>query len=386
MIKVRVIKIKKIIFYIVAVVLLLALSTVSSSFLRKSAAELEKLKESDRLKVIGNLDKRVFQEMFLWAIPAAKAYMPQTEAFFSLEEKLLNFPKNIFNFFSFRLFEPKNYLAFQIPLLDLMEIEPAITPGIELPPPGTVENEHEPSDNPPPAPPEEGDIEIEGITPISGKPLVLIYHTHTTESYRPSQTNNYQPRDQAFHTNDLRFTVVRVGEVLALELNKLGIPVLHNKTVHDVPTYMYSYSNSLKTLEKVLKEHPSIQVVLDIHRDAPVPDPQKAREMTTVMIENKYYSRIMFVVGTDKTFPHPHWKENYKFALLLQNKLEELYPGITREIDIRKERFNQHVSKKALLVEIGSHGNTLEESMESARAFARALAEVLKELSKPKSE
>jgi stage II sporulation protein P len=89
----------------------------------------------------------------------------------------------------------------------------------------------------------------------------------------------------------------------------------------------------------------------------------------------------MFVIGSDKIFPHPYWKENYRFALMLNDKLEELYPGISREIDLREQRFNKHLSKKAVLVEIGSHGNTMEESIESARAFARALAEVVKELS-----
>ncbi|KXG78529.1 hypothetical protein AN618_02850 [Fervidicola ferrireducens] len=382
MLKVRIIKIRKMMLYVMTLLLLFASCTSGFVFIKKSVPVMGSIEESKGLKAVGNLDVRFFRAMFLWTVPAARACMPEDEVFFSFKEPLLKFPRNMINF---NFFEPKNYLALQIPLMDLMEIEPATTPGVELPP-EAVENEHEPPESPPPAPPEEEDIEIERITPAAGKPIVLIYHTHTTESYMPSKAYNYQPRDQAFHTTDLRFTVVRVGEVLSSELNKLGVKVLHDKTVHDVPTYMYSYSNSLKTLEKVLKENPSIQVVLDIHRDAPVSDPQKSREMTTVKIENKYYSRIMFVVGTDKTFPHPHWKENYKFALLLQEKLEELYPGITREIDLRQERFNQHVSKKALLVEIGSHGNTMEESMESARVLAKALSEVLKDLSKPQGE
>ncbi|SHM05299.1 stage II sporulation protein P [Caldanaerovirga acetigignens] len=379
MLKVRIIKIRKMILCVITFFLLLA-ATSGFAFIKKSVTVIGSMEKRKGLEIVDNLDSMFFQKIFLLTIPAARASMPQPkEFFFGFKEALFKFPQYKMNF---DVFEPKNYLALQIPLMDVMEIEPATTPGIELPS-ETVENEHNPPEGPPPAPPEEEDIEIERITPAAGKPIVLIYHTHTTESYMPSTAYNYQPRDQAFHTNDLRFTVVRVGEVLSSELNKLGVTVLHDKTVHDVPTYMYSYSNSLKTLEKVLKENPSIQVVLDIHRDAPVSDPQKAREMTTVKIENKYYSRIMFVVGTDKTFPHPHWKENYKFALLLQKKLEELYPGITREIDLRQERFNQHVSKKALLVEIGSHGNTMEESMESARVLAKALSEVLKDLNKP---
>ncbi|TYP48678.1 stage II sporulation protein P [Thermosediminibacter litoriperuensis] len=384
MIDFRIIRIKKTILYAVAVILLFALGVVSvKTVVKESAPVFGEFKDPARLKIVGDLDSRVFRAFFLWAVPAAKAYTPENVVFFNPGESFLKFQERIA---IFDFFKPKGYLGFQIPLLNLVNIEPALTPGIESPEQGVVENEHVPSNNPPPAPPEDEDSDVEQVTPVAGKPLVLVYHTHTTESYMPSKEYDYKPRDQAFHADDLKFTVARVGEVLTSELNRQGIPTIHNKTVHDVPTYMYSYSNSLKTVEEVLKKNPSIQIVLDIHRDAPVPDPQRAREMTTVKIDNKYYSRIMFVVGTDKIFPHPHWRENYKFALVLQNKLEELYPGITREIDLREQRFNQHVSKKALLVEIGSHGNTMEESIESARAFARSLAEVIKDLSEPGRE
>ena len=89
----------------------------------------------------------------------------------------------------------------------------------------------------------------------------------------------------------------------------------------------------------------------------------------------------MLVVGTDKTFPHPDWKENYRFANLLNDKLEEYYPGISRGIILKSERFNQHLSKKAILLEIGSHGNTMEESLNSAKVFAEVLADLIEELS-----
>ena len=89
----------------------------------------------------------------------------------------------------------------------------------------------------------------------------------------------------------------------------------------------------------------------------------------------------MIVIGTDKTFPHPNWHQNYQFATMLNNKLEESYPGITRDINLRSERFNQHVLNKAILLEIGSHGNTMEESINSAKVFAKVLAILIEELS-----
>ncbi|MFY9218266.1 MAG: stage II sporulation protein P, partial [Tepidanaerobacteraceae bacterium] len=201
-----------------------------------------------------------------------------------------------------------------------------------------------------------------------------------TEGYMPSEKFNYKP-DSTYHTRDLNFSVAKVGELMTEELNRLNVPTIQDKTFHDIPTYMTSYANSLKTVEQILKQHPSIKIVIDLHRDAPVPDLQKSREITTVKIDDSTYSRFLLVVGTDRTFPHPNWKENYRFATLLHDRLEQLYPGISRGIDLRSERFNQHLSNKAILVEIGSHGNTMEESLASAKIFAQVLAEIVKELS-----
>jgi stage II sporulation protein P len=134
-------------------------------------------------------------------------------------------------------------------------------------------------------------------------------------------------------------------------------------------------------VEQILKQNSTIKIVVDLHRDAPVADPLKSREITTVNIDGIIYSRFMLVVGTDKTFPHPNWKENYRFANLLNDKLEQLYPGISRGINLRSERFNQHLSKKAILLEIGSHGNTMEESLNSAKIFAKVLVDLIGELS-----
>lgn len=197
----------------------------------------------------------------------------------------------------------------------------------------------------------------------------------------PTEKYNYNPRDKTYHTEDLNYSVAKVGMALADELNRLGIPTMHNKTVHDIPTYMTSYTNSLKTVEQILKQNPTIKIVIDLHRDAPVADQLKSREITTVNINGITYSRFMLVIGTDKTFPHPNWKENHQFANLLNDKLEQEYPGISRGVNLRNERFNQHVSNKAILIEIGSHGNTMEESLNSAKIFAKVLADLIGELS-----
>ncbi|MCR4429832.1 MAG: stage II sporulation protein P [Tepidanaerobacteraceae bacterium] len=334
---------------------------------------------NEGINLVQRLNEGVFMKMICWSLPVIDA--ASDEEFSPVN--LVSLARNAFKMLTNAdIDNPKSYFSLQVPIMSLAASEMVSTPGVEVPEkdPAVVENEHVPEQNPPAAPEPEMSAEVEKIAPVKGKPLVLIYHTHTTESYTPSKAYNYKPRDNAYHTDDLNFSVVRVGDVMADELNKMGIPALHNKTIHDVPTYMTSYTNSLKTCEQILKANPSIKILIDLHRDAPVADPQKSRELTTVKIDGKTYSRIMLVIGSDKTFPHPHWKENYQFGVLVDNKLEELYPGISRGIDLRKERFNQHLSNKAILVEIGSHGNTMEESIASAKAFARALSEVIKNL------
>jgi stage II sporulation protein P len=207
-------------------------------------------------------------------------------------------------------------------------------------------------------------------------PKVLIFHTHTTESYL--QKLEYLERDDVSSwSRDNRYNVVRVGEELAQTLrNKYNIEVIHNDTVHDYPSYNSSYSNSSKTVTSILKSYPSIKVVLDIHRDALGADDSKMRIVEE--IEGKKAAKIMFVVGSNsKRLPHPNWMENLKLAARLQQNLNEQYPGLARHIYISGNRYNHHLSTGALIIEIGGDGNTIDESLLSTQYIAKAINEVL---------
>jgi len=378
------------------VIIFISLFIYRSVLYSKTVPTFSSRGQIDILENVKTFDNGFFEYIFSQSIPAYKVLSEKMQMGKESENRGPNFiARSVLKLaLNIDSFTGKDIIAYQIPLFGQIRLETSYTPGVELEPDKQEkeeaieqipENEHEPentnnSENI--EPPEVEPKQIEEVVPAKGAPIVLIYHTHTTESYMPSKGYNYKPRDKAYHSNDLNYTVVSVGEVLAKELEKYGIKALHNKTVHDVPTYMYSYSNSLNTVQELLKKYPTLQVLIDLHRDAPYSDPNKSRELTTVKINGKLYSRIMLVVGTDKMFPHPYWKENYKFALLIQEKMEELFPGLSRDIDLREQRFNQHLSKKAILVEIGSHGNTMEESIESAKAFAKVLSEVIKSISK----
>lgn len=204
-------------------------------------------------------------------------------------------------------------------------------------------------------------------------PKVLIYHTHTTEGFI-KELNELDKSGIPSRTTDNRYNVVRVGEELAQTLRKkYGIEVIHNATVHNQPSDTGAYGRSLNTAANILKSYPSIKVVLDLHRDGL--DDKKLRVATK--INDKDVAKIMFVVGTDTTgLEHPQWRENLKFAIKLQQKLNEKYPGITRPIYMSYNRYNQHLVNGSLIVEIGGDGNTINECLESTKYLAEVINEV----------
>lgn len=209
-------------------------------------------------------------------------------------------------------------------------------------------------------------------------PKILIYHTHTTESYLKNSSQIGVAGIPSWSTNPQN-TVVRVGEELAQTLRKkYDIEVIHNGTIHDYPNYNAAYSKSLNTASKILKSYPSVKVVIDLHRDGLSLNSKKLRAVSK--INGKNTAQIMFVVGTDqrKNLKHPNWRENLKFALKLQEKLNQISPGITKPVYLSSNRYNQHLSKQALIIEVGGDGNTMDECIESTKYLARAISEIMK--------
>ena len=205
-----------------------------------------------------------------------------------------------------------------------------------------------------------------------GEPAVLILHTHATESYRKNQTDTYQ-ESSAYRTLDTGYNMVRVGAQLAQQLQEKGIGVLHDTTFHDYPSYNDSYNNARKTIESYLAQYPSIQLVLDIHRDAA--DLSSGQQLTTHAISNGVESsQLMMVVGTNANgLHHPNWQKNMAFAIKLHALLEKENPGICRPISFRAERFNQDLSPGALIVEVGAAGDTLSQALTAVTALGEAI-------------
>lgn len=205
---------------------------------------------------------------------------------------------------------------------------------------------------------------------------ILIVHTHSTESYSPDGADSYDINTGDRNT-DTSKNVVAVGDAVTEIFEKRGIKTIHDRTLHDYPSYNGSYASSLQSIESIISENPSIKVVLDIHRDAIVySDETKAAAVTE--IDGERCAQLMFVVGTDEGgLYHPNWGDNLTFAIQLQNKISEKYPTLMRYVNLRKERFNQHMTSGSLIIEVGTSGNSLEEAIRGASLGADVIADYL---------
>ncbi len=205
------------------------------------------------------------------------------------------------------------------------------------------------------------------------EPTVLILHTHGTESYE--KTGDYT-ESSAYRTLDTDYNVVSIGAEIKRQLESSGIRVIHDTTMHDHPSYSSSYSHARTKIRSVMEENPSVALVLDIHRDS-VENGGGKQISFTVDSGEKKVAQLMFVVGTDANgLDHPNWRENMALAVKLHAQLEKNTPGICRSISFRSQRFNQDLSPGALIVEVGSAGNTHEQAMEAARLLAQAIKEL----------
>lgn len=203
---------------------------------------------------------------------------------------------------------------------------------------------------------------------------ILIFHTHTCESYTPSENFNYE-QTGTYRTTDLNYNVARVGLELKKQLTSYGYNASQDTTYHDYPAYNGSYGRSLETVENILKQSNNTDIVIDIHRDA-IGDYSYA---PTVKIGEDEAAQLMFVIGTDGGgLEHPNWNENLKFAIKIQEKANELYPGLFKPIILRNSRYNQHLAKGACIIEVGATGNTMDQCLNSMKYLAKVIDEVIK--------
>ena len=210
---------------------------------------------------------------------------------------------------------------------------------------------------------------------VGAAPTVLILHTHTTESF--TKTGEAYAETSQYRTLDEAYNMLSIGDAVAEILEEAGIGVVHDRQIHDYPSYNGAYVHARGSMEEILRQYPSVCLVLDLHRDALEWDGKQLRPVTEAGGEK--LAQLMLVVGTNVSWPsHENWQENLSLALKLQVQLERTCPGIMRPVNLRSQRFNQDLNPGALLVEVGAAGNTHAEALAAARVLGTAVAALAK--------
>lgn len=200
------------------------------------------------------------------------------------------------------------------------------------------------------------------------KSNIVIFHTHTSESYTPSEAYPYVASGN-FRTLDTNANVVGVGNELTSRLSQKNINVVHDTTFHDYPEYNGAYTRSLQTVQNILATT-SADLVIDLHRDA-IADSSYG---PSVMIGEEKAAQLMFVMGSSEGgLSHPNWINNLKIAVKIQEKANEMYPGLFKPILLSKYRYNEHLAKGSCIIEVGATGNTMEECLTSMKYLAEVI-------------
>ena len=210
------------------------------------------------------------------------------------------------------------------------------------------------------------------------KPTVLIYHSHTHECYVQLDNGTYM-QGETTQSADAGENVVRVGDAIVAELEKAGFSVIHDTEIHD-DDYNNAYANAGKSIDKILKKYPSIEVTIDIHRDSiGVEGDAKARTSVVNTIAGKKAAQIMIITGCEENFitDFPHWYDNLHFALGLQKQFATDYPGLARPLYFADRKYDMYKTKNSVLIEVGSDGNTLEQAVYSGKMIGVSLGRYL---------
>lgn len=203
------------------------------------------------------------------------------------------------------------------------------------------------------------------------EPTILIVHTHGTEAFTPTADSQYEEFGGEYRTKDDRYNMISIGDELTRLLEEAGLSVIHDRTPYDLDDYLDSYDNSRAAVQQHKKEHPSIKLVIDLHRDAATyADGTQWASRGTV--DGQSAAKVMMVVGTN----HANWETNLSIAEKLTVTIERNHEGMARDLNLRSQRFNQDLAMGALIAEIGATGNTHAEALRGVAVLAEAIVEL----------
>lgn len=198
----------------------------------------------------------------------------------------------------------------------------------------------------------------------SGGRAVLIYCTHSTESYVPD--------GGVERTEGRPGLILEVAHTLGSELEQQGYAVTVSEELHDWPNFTSSYSHSRRTVEDFLQLHPDPAAIIDVHRDA-FPD----GGAITTKADGEEAAPVLLIVGTNKRQNHPHWQRNLDFANQIYATAQDAYPGLVRGVRPKAGVYNQDLSPRSILIEFGTDGNTLKQAQTSARSMGKTLGQII---------
>lgn len=213
-----------------------------------------------------------------------------------------------------------------------------------------------------------------------GSPVVLLYSTHTCESYLQQDADWYY-LDDSFRSTDPEQSVVAVGARAKEAIEAGGFGVVHDTTMHDYPAFSGCYQRSMETVQRNLEQHPTIQITVDIHRDA-IGEQGGTHYKPTVVVNGKKAAQIMIMTGCDLSEDplFPDWRENLHLALRLQQQGEALFPGLYRPLSFVERNYNMHASHGSILVEVGTEVNTQAEAEYAGEMLGETILAVLNTL------
>lgn len=200
-----------------------------------------------------------------------------------------------------------------------------------------------------------------------GKPLILIYHTHTTEAYI------IEEKPKSYRSTDFDIGVVSVGKLMAQTIYEdYGIEVLHITDIFDQP-YNGAYDRSYKAIQNALKKYPSIKYMFDVHRDG-LNQSDTNRAAYYAKIEGNPAAKVAIVLGVKSEYTD----QNTKFASLVSGKMNDMYPGLYKKLIKKEYYYNQYIIPNSILLEVGSNLTTPSEARTTATMVGKVLAEVVK--------
>lgn len=197
-------------------------------------------------------------------------------------------------------------------------------------------------------------------------PQVIIYHTHATESFLPVDDGN-------FHSVGESGTVREVGNELTAALEAKGIGVIHDKTIHDNPSYNQSYGRSLETVKRLIAQNPTVKIVIDLHRDAAGTG---GGAVKTTQIDGQAAAQFSLVVGKG----NPNYEKLNAFANQIVSISKQVHPGLVGRVIPKEYKYNQYVSDHHLLMEVGNNLNTIDQVKVTGKEAADIIAKALEQI------